>query len=503
MRIVQLEVENLERIKHIKVRPTKGLVVIGGENEQGKTSLLNAIAYALGGKAKMSAVPVRRGAAFASIVCDLGELVIKQKITGDGKVSLSVVSADGKQRYNSPQTLLETLYSKHTIDPLAFMNMEPRRQAEALRLLVGLDFSTLDRQRKALHDERALAGHDVTGRKTQIDSMPHHPDAPASEVDVAELREELDYIQQHNELQEKLQNNLLAKRGEIDNLKSVIASRQRDHDALRQSIIAGVARAKELRVALEGMPAAELIDTTELEQQIAELNRQLEEARAHNRDERKKQDVLVARQNELANLRAAVDTDDRRVQEIHGRIERDEVRVTQLTAELAAMPKPEMKDANPIFAKIGQADGINRKVRDNNARLALLQQFSAAKARYEALTAQIDAIDASKRQMLQEATFPVPGLSFDESGVMFDGLPLEQASSAKRLEISTAIGLAMNPKLKVLLLRDGSLVGGRIMKRIEEMAEAADAQIWLETISTGEECEVIMEDGCAVQPVEA
>lgn len=97
--------------------------------------------------------------------------------------------------------------------------------------------------------------------------------------------------------------------------------------------------------------------------------------------------------------------------------------------------------------------------------------------------------------MLEEASFPVVGLGFDEDGVTFEGVPLDQASQAQRVRVSVAMGIAMNPELRVLLVRDASLLDDESMGMIAQMAEDADAQLWLERVGDGDAGAIIIEDG--------
>ena len=110
-------------------------------------------------------------------------------------------------------------------------------------------------------------------------------------------------------------------------------------------------------------------------------------------------------------------------------------------------------------------------------------------------TKTISEIDERKRAELAAAEFPVAGLGFDDDGVLLNDLPFSQASSAEKLRVSVAMGLAMNPRLRVLLIRDGSLLDEESLGIIQEMAEKSDAQIWIERVGEGAECQVIIEDG--------
>lgn len=86
-------------------------------------------------------------------------------------------------------------------------------------------------------------------------------------------------------------------------------------------------------------------------------------------------------------------------------------------------------------------------------------------------------------------------VTFGNGVVLYQDIPLDQCSSAERLRVSVSIGLAMNPKLKVLLIRDGSLLDEDNLQMIATMAEKADAQVWIERVGDGEECSVVIEDG--------
>jgi hypothetical protein len=166
--------------------------------------------------------------------------------------------------------------------------------------------------------------------------------------------------------------------------------------------------------------------------------------------------------------------------------------VGDCNARLLSLVDP---DISAITTKISEADGINRKVRENRQRGEIAKQLNSAKAAADGMTKGIEDIDYAKNQALAEAKFPVYGISFDTAGVLLNGIPFSQASSAEQLRVSVAMGLALNPKLKVLLIRDGSLLDSESLAMIGEMAESADAQIWLEKVSDDSDCGIVIEDG--------
>ena len=111
------------------------------------------------------------------------------------------------------------------------------------------------------------------------------------------------------------------------------------------------------------------------------------------------------------------------------------------------------------------------------------------------MTERIEAIDARKEAEMSGASFPVDGLTFDEMGVSYNGLPFGQASHAEQLRVSLAMGLAMNPDLRVMLIREGSLLDDAHLAMVAEMVTEADAQVWLERVGKGPEVGIVIEDG--------
>jgi hypothetical protein len=105
----------------------------------------------------------------------------------------------------------------------------------------------------------------------------------------------------------------------------------------------------------------------------------------------------------------------------------------------------------------------------------------------DAETNTLDMIDAKKQKMLDDAEFPIDGLAVDDHQVLFNDIPLEQASTAEQLRVSVAIGLALNPSLKVLLVKGGNDLDSASLKLIAEQAAEADAQIWMERVSESKE----------------
>ena len=175
-----------------------------------------------------------------------------------------------------------------------------------------------------------------------------------------------------------------------------------------------------------------------------------------------------------------------------GTVPLHEAKAEALAKQLDAAKLP---DRDAIRDRIASAEETNSQVRANVARAAQAIELRRVSDSSTTLSARIEALDDSKAEQIAAAKMPVDGLGFDESGVTLGGVPFEQASSAEQLAVSVGMGLAMNPKLKLLLIRDGSLLDSDNRRLIAEMAEAADAQVWMECVEENESTSVVIVDG--------
>lgn len=155
-------------------------------------------------------------------------------------------------------------------------------------------------------------------------------------------------------------------------------------------------------------------------------------------------------------------------------------------------------DLAPFRTRVNDVETTNRKLRENKVKADLRAQFEAKQKEADALTSKIDAIERIKKQKTLEskAKLPIPGLDLDDARrVVFNGIPFEQVNTAAQLQVSVAVGLALNKGLPILLIRRGSDLDPDSLKIVSEMAAGANAQVWLETSRTDAPVSIIMEDG--------
>jgi hypothetical protein len=98
-------------------------------------------------------------------------------------------------------------------------------------------------------------------------------------------------------------------------------------------------------------------------------------------------------------------------------------------------------------------------------------------------TAKLDAIARYKTELMERTDFPVSGLDFRNGKVVYNGVPINQASTAEKLRVGMAIAMALNPRLRIIRIEDGSLLDRESWRVIEEMARQGDYQVWIETVA--------------------
>lgn len=220
--------------------------------------------------------------------------------------------------------------------------------------------------------------------------------------------------------------------------------------------------------------------------------RQAEQTNKSNADAKK---LLAAKESLVISKSAEV----KRLEEALASAKRDEQSAIELaeTQRKAVAALPADVDTAPLQSALENAEAINKGVRQNIHRKQLVAEAEALSDESDELTRKIEAIDDSKSQAMRSAKFPVDGLGFGADGVLLNGLPLEQANTAAQIELSVAMGLALNPTLRVMLVRDGSslFADETGLGLIAALADKHDAQVWIERASLGDECSVIIDDG--------
>jgi chromosome segregation ATPase len=218
VKINKFEFENIKRVKAVTVTPTEnGLTIIGGDNAQGKTSILDAIAWALGGNKYKPSEPNRDGSVLPpnlNITLSNG-LVVERS----GKNStLKVIDPAGNK---AGQQLLDTFIEQLAIDLPKFMESSSKQKADILLKIIGVDaeLAQLELEEQNLYNERLAIGRIADQKKKYAEEQEFYPDAPEDLVSASELIQQQQAILAKNGENQRKRENAQRFRREVDMLK--------------------------------------------------------------------------------------------------------------------------------------------------------------------------------------------------------------------------------------------------------------------------------------------
>jgi len=110
------------------------------------------------------------------------------------------------------------------------------------------------------------------------------------------------------------------------------------------------------------------------------------------------------------------------------------------------------------------------------------KSLATVKKEYDILDKKIECIREDRQKEIQSAPIPVPGLTFGDDGLLYNDIPLFQCSDGEKLMVSMRISMALNPKVRILRIKDGSLLGPKNLEILREMVKEEEYQLWLESV---------------------
>ncbi len=291
VKISALELENVKRVRALTMEPTAdGLTVIGGRNGQGKTSVLDAIAWALGGNRKRPDRPTREGSATpAQLRVTLSNGIVVERKGKNG--SLTVTDPEGRR---AGQALLDSFVEELAIDLPRFMSMSDRERADELLRVVGIG-EELDRLARELERARAARlakGQEKRAKAKVAEEAAWYPDAPEEPVSAADLLAEQQAAQATNMENERLRAAAERAERERDEAARLVEAAEADlaearrrveskEAALAEAETRAHAAARAATAARDIADACVDADTSDLDARIAEVDMVNERVRAN------------------------------------------------------------------------------------------------------------------------------------------------------------------------------------------------------------------------------
>ena len=405
--ITALEAENVKRIKAVALTPAPtGLTLVGGNNNQGKTSVLDALAWALGGDRFRPNAAQRDGAvAPAHLKVTLSNGVIVER---KGKNStLTVTDPTGRR---SGQQLLNAFIEPLALDLPRFMEASDKEKADILLRIIGIgtELHVRDLEIKSLYDKRTFTGQLAQQKKHFAEELIYYPEAPEEPVSASDL------IHQQQEI--------LARNGENQRKRN----------------------------------------------QLVQLT-----------------DLLERQKKVVADLEFQLSTEKQRLTTMQA-----DVKIAQTSAE-----NLQDESTAELEASIRSIEETNQKVRANLEKARAEDEAAQYASDYDKLTEAITQKRADRMALLNGADLPLPELSVEDGALTYKGKRWRDMSGSDQLRVAAAIVRRLNPDCGFVLLDKLEQMDMTTLTEFGRWLEAEHLQAIATRVSTGSECQIIIEDG--------
>ena len=263
---------------------------------------------------------------------------------------------------------------------------------------------------------------------------------------------------------------------------------------------------KKLAAQLEGMSKHK--DAPAVEIKVSELMTELDGLQdkvKQRQDLEKKIDACADSQEELMEEEKSL---LKTIADLQSRLEHNRLRYAS-GEEIMAKAKENLAkepdvtaDIASVKQKIADADEVNKKIRDNQKYDEVAAELKKSRGDWQKLTDKLKAIQDMRAEEVANAEWPMDGMELNEDGLVMNGLPFEQASTSQRIMASVKVGMALNPKLRLLVCQHGSDLDNETLDALAKAVEENDFQLIIELVTRtdadAERCAVIIEDGRVV-----
>ncbi len=455
LRVVSLVAQNMLRLSAININWDKdqSVLTLGGANGAGKSSAVNCVAMALGGMALCPEEPIKRGESHGFVELDLGDLRIRRDFTRSEIHEANCASSPDETGKEPAPCNCKVTYGD-VKSRLVVRNAEGITQGTPQAILDKL-IGRMTFDPMAFVNEDSKPQEEILRRIVNLDVSEHELNRKTA------FERRAVFNRQHRDA------------------VAAIEAMPKYPDAPKEEIaMSEITDALQRASALQVTASNAERQATVAEQAVVDAQRSVTSAGY----------AVTRLEKELAEARANVEAAQASVVNLTA--------IATAASTAADTAKAAVPDVSVLTQQLNDADATNGKVRANRAVWTAAENIKALVKQIDEQTAIITNAETAKRAALDAAKFPVPGLSVNDHGVTFNDLPFKQASTAEQIRVSVAIGFALHPKLKLLLVKNGNALDDDSLKLVAAEAAAAGGQILMEYVTKdASDVSVFIEDG--------
>ncbi len=267
IKINSLELENVKRIKAVQIEPSEnGLTIIGGNNNNGKTSVLDAITWCLGGNKYKPSKPTREGSSVPAAL----KVVLSNGIIVERKGKAGALKVTDPSGLKGTQGLLDSFINEFALDLPKFMQMNDKDKSATLLKVIGVgdQLNELEQKEKAFYQNRTETRRIKDRKKKAYENMPVFEEAPEALLDIKELIEQQQKIQKVNADNERIRQEAKNKAMNASYLKQKLDDIEKEYQKAKEASEKAFMEAEEASAELDSLID---IDTSSIEEQISSI----------------------------------------------------------------------------------------------------------------------------------------------------------------------------------------------------------------------------------------
>ena len=463
MYIKQIQLQNFQAIKEFSGNFEGNVYLVTGENELGKSTLLKAIMTLLtGNRDEVLRNGEEKG--FAKIVVggDGKEYEVELRMTkANPRGTITIKSKDTGLR-SDRVTALQEIFGYQDFDANEFVNWSEtaegrRKQVQIVKSLlptetqqrifeIDAESTRIKEQRK--EDNSTLKTYSTLLAKAEKEIKPGDVETYSEALDLQELLEQQAQAVKLEEKAKSVQEKLAQR-------EKTIAETPQKHADLD----------KKRAEALEARKSAEEAAKAAMEEAI----------------EKAKQDYLASVnriKKQWEDTKVYFDEQEKLIQlEEADAVKRRDNCKSWLENYEANKPA----DVSQKINDIQHHNGMHQKV---EAYLQAKKEKDAAQAKVVSHIEKLNALSQERAQLIQDAKFPIAGLTFTEDGLELNGIPFVtgKVSDSQIMEVAARLIIAKNPTVKVFRIARGESLGKKKMEALVTFARENGFQGFVEQV---------------------